>query len=148
MRSARDLSYFKYRTFTAAGTLEAAANLRRIDLKLGDGAAERVAVHAKFLGRFALVAPVMRKHFDEVALLEFAHGFVVGDAAVMHLGHKAVQFASHVKTLFLMRGLVPLLFLSNAPWPRASPIPAPNSAACPRPCGSAVQAPGGPQPKP
>lgn len=92
---ANGLPYLKYRTFTAAWTLEAAANLAGVDIQLGDGTAEGVAVHAEFLSSLALVSPVMRKHFDEIALFELADGFIVGNAAVMHLGHKDIQFTFH-----------------------------------------------------
>jgi hypothetical protein len=95
-RSARNLSYFKYRTFATAGTLETAADLRRIDMKVGDGAAERIAVHAESLRGFALVSLVVRQNFDEKALFELAHSLFVGDTAGVHLGDKVIQLAFHV----------------------------------------------------
>lgn len=101
----RDLLYLKYRTLAAAWTLEAAANLRRIDLQFGDGATEGVAVHAEFLGGFALVSPVMGEDFDEVALFEFAHRFFVGNPSAVHLRHEVVKFTSHCISSFLSAGL-------------------------------------------
>jgi hypothetical protein len=92
----RGLPYFKYRTLSAAWALEAAADLRWIDLKIGDGAAERVAVHAQRLRGFALVSLVMRQYLHEEALFELAHGFIVGNSTGVHLGHKVIQLAFHL----------------------------------------------------
>ncbi len=89
------LPYFKYRTFAARRALEADANLRGVYIKLSEGAAEGVAVHAEFFGGFALVSLVVRKDGDEVAALEFAHSFSVSDTTRVHRGHKIFQFAFH-----------------------------------------------------
>jgi hypothetical protein len=94
--SARSLPYFKYRTFAAAWTLEATADLQWIDVELGDGAAERVAVHTQRLRGFTLVSFVMRQYLNEKALFELAHGFVVGNSTGVHLGHKVIQLAFHL----------------------------------------------------
>ena len=96
-----NLPCVEYRTFAARRTLEAGGtNLCRIDGQLGNGAAERVAVHAQLLGSFALISPVMRQHFDKKAPFELPHRLVVGNAAGVHLRHKVFQFTLH-SCLFL-----------------------------------------------
>jgi len=51
------------RTFRARRTLEAGADLCQAQAKFRHGPAQRVAVHAEFLGSFALVATVRNQHF-------------------------------------------------------------------------------------
>ena len=48
-----------HRTRAAWRTLHAIAQLAHVNLELGDGAAQRVAVHAQFARRAALVALVL-----------------------------------------------------------------------------------------
>jgi len=69
------------------------ANLGGVEVELGEGAAEGVAVHAQFIGCLALIPLMVREHFEDVALLELAHGVRVGDAGVVHLRDKTVKFA-------------------------------------------------------
>jgi hypothetical protein len=92
--------YFKYGTFAPRWALENSSNLRGVQLELGHGAAQGIAVHSEFLSRLALVALVMRKHFQQKAPFEFAHCFGVGDAACVHLTHEVIQFTFHRVPLF------------------------------------------------
>ena len=64
-----------------------------IEIKLGQSTAECVAVHPKLFGGLALVALMVGKHFEDVAFLELANGFRVGDARAMHLRDETVHFA-------------------------------------------------------
>ena len=71
----------------------AAADLRGVQIELGQGAAEGVAVHAKFFGGLALVAFVMREHLKDVTFLELANRLVIGNPGTMHLSNQNIQFA-------------------------------------------------------
>ena len=75
---------------------ELAANLSGVEVELGEGAAERVAVHAEFVGGLALVSLVLRKHFEDVAFLELANGIHIGDTGAVHLRNESVEFALQV----------------------------------------------------
>jgi hypothetical protein len=94
-------------------TLEPMANLHGIDIQLGNGAAERVAVHAQLFCRLTLITLMMRKYCKKVTALEFAHSFSIGNAAGMHRCHKGFQFAFH-KNLSLIPGMFPAYFDSIA----------------------------------
>src|SRR5277367_1976829 len=86
-------------TLTPRRTLQPPANLCRIKLQLGNGAAERVAVHAQLAGRLALVAPVPRQHLQNEALLELTHPFGIGDAARLHVCYQTIQLSLQKKPL-------------------------------------------------
>jgi len=62
-----------------------AANRADIELELGDGARERVPVHAQLARGAALVAAVLLEHGEQKALFEFADGFRIEDAGLVHL---------------------------------------------------------------
>jgi hypothetical protein len=68
-------------------------NLRGVQIELGERTAKGIPVHAKLFGGFALVSPVVRKHFENVALLELAHSLRIGNTGAMHLRDQTVQFA-------------------------------------------------------
>ena len=78
---------------TAGWPTHAVADLRGVHVQLGEGAAESVAMHAEFFGGFALVALVMREHFEDVALLELANGLRVRDTGTVHLCDQTIHFA-------------------------------------------------------
>ena len=80
----------------ARGTLEAVADLCRVDLQFRDGATEGVAVHAKLGSGLALVATVVGEDLKQVTALELAHGFIVRNTAAMHLRHYAFKFSLHI----------------------------------------------------
>jgi hypothetical protein len=80
-------------TFAAGRPAHAITDLRRVHVELGEGATEGVAMHTKLFGGLALVALVLRKHFEDVALFELANGLRIGDAGVMHLRDQTVHFA-------------------------------------------------------
>jgi hypothetical protein len=86
--------------WTAHAVADAVANLAAdlggVEVQLGEGAAEGVAVHAEFVGGLALVALVVREHFKDVALLELAHCIGVGNAGAVHLCDETVKFALQV----------------------------------------------------
>jgi hypothetical protein len=50
-------------------------------------------MHAEFFGGLALVAFVLRKHFEDVTLFELANGFRVRDSGAVHLRDQTVHFA-------------------------------------------------------
>src|SRR6185312_17451535 len=81
------------RTLAAGRTAHAVADLRGVHVQLGKGAAERVAVHAQLFGGLALVALVVRKHFEDVTLFELANGFRIWDNGTVHLCDETIQFA-------------------------------------------------------
>ncbi len=49
----------------------------------GEGAAEGITVHAELFGCLALVALMLRQHFEDVALFELTNGLRVGDAGTV-----------------------------------------------------------------
>src|SRR5579864_1450299 len=61
----------------ANGTSSAVAELANVELELGDGSAESIAVHPQFSRGFALIALVLLEHVHDEALLEFADGLRV-----------------------------------------------------------------------
>ena len=85
------------RTLTGGWTTHAIANsvtnLGSVHVELCEGAAQRVAVHAKFVGCLALITLVVREHFEDIALLEFANGIRVRNACTVHLRDKDDKFA-------------------------------------------------------
>ena len=87
-------------------TLEPGANFGQVQPQLCHGAAQRIAVHAQFFRRFALVPPVRHQNLAELLLLEFPNGVFEADAAGVHLGHQAVQFSSHASLLLISIKLV------------------------------------------
>jgi len=97
--SADTLLDFKWRAFAARGPAQPVTHLSRIDLQLRQHAAEGVAVNAELMGGFALVPPMAGKHFQDESPFEFAHCFVVGDPAGVHLGDKTIQLAFHREPL-------------------------------------------------
>src|SRR5580658_5086950 len=89
----------EYRTFAARRTLESRSHFGQVQPQFRHGAAQSVAVHPQFLGRFALVAPVRHQNFAQILPFELAHGILIADAAGMHLRHQDVQFFSHSSLL-------------------------------------------------
>ena len=53
------LLVLKYRAFAARGAFESIADLLRIEFQFCDRPAKRIAVHAQFPSRLALVSPVI-----------------------------------------------------------------------------------------
>ena len=74
-------------------TTHPVADLRRIEIKLGQRPAQRIAVHAKLIGRLTLVALMVRQHFQYVAFLELPDGFVIGHSSGVHLRYKNIELA-------------------------------------------------------
>ncbi len=60
------------RPFARGRPAHAAADLRGVHVELGERAAERIAMHAQFLGCFALVPFVLRQNFKYVPPFELA----------------------------------------------------------------------------
>jgi hypothetical protein len=83
----------------ADGAFDPVAELADIDFEFGDGAAERVAVHAQFARGAALVALVFLKHGQDEAFLELTHTLVIEDVAFVHLQDERFQLISHVASL-------------------------------------------------
>jgi hypothetical protein len=72
------------------------ANLSGSEVKLGEGAAEGIAMHAEFIGSLALIALVVRENLKDVAALKLANGIGVGNARGVHLRNETVKFALQV----------------------------------------------------
>ena len=81
------------RSFASWRTAHTVANLHCIKIEFSEGSTERVPVHTKLFGSFALVSSVMREHFENVALFELTYSFRIGDTGAMHLRDQTVQFA-------------------------------------------------------
>ena len=80
-------------TFAGHRTTHAAANLRGIEVEFGEGAAKGIPVHAELFRGLALIALVVGKHFEDVALLELLDGVGVRDSRAVHLDNDSVKFA-------------------------------------------------------
>jgi hypothetical protein len=89
----------EYWTLGPRWALESGTHFGQLQAKLGHGAAQRIAVHSKLFGRFALVSPVCHQNFAQILSFELTHGFLVADAAGVHLCHQAIQFFSHINLL-------------------------------------------------
>ena len=84
-----------YRTFAPWRTLELGAHFGKIQAQLSHGAAQRVAMHAEFFRRLALVSPVRHQHLPQILPLEIAHRLFIAEAARVHLRNQAFQFSFH-----------------------------------------------------
>jgi hypothetical protein len=65
----------------------ALADLRGVQVKLRQGAAQCVAMHAQLGRGFALVPFVVREYFEDVAPLELSDGIRVRHTGTVHLRH-------------------------------------------------------------
>lgn len=93
----------------------AVADLRGVHVELGEGAAQRVAMHPQLGGGLALVALVLREYLEDVAFLELPHGIRVGNTGTVHLGDQGVQFALQGSTsLTIYRKMIPYFRPLNA----------------------------------
>jgi hypothetical protein len=79
------------------------ADLRGVQPKLVQRAAERVAMHAELIGGLALVAAMTRQHLEDVALLELTHGVVIAHAGGMHLEDDIIEIAFQSRRLPSLR---------------------------------------------
>ena len=87
----------------AAGwALHAIAELADVNLQLGDGAAEGVAVHSQFAGGAALVPFIFLEHGQDETLLEFTHAFGIKNIAAVHLQDECFQLIFHDAFLSLL----------------------------------------------
>ncbi len=84
-------------------TAHAVADLDGVEVEFGEGAAQRVAMHAELGGGLALIPLVVRKDFEDEALLELTYGLGVGNAGAVHLRDQYVQFALQ-RVAFLVAG--------------------------------------------
>lgn len=92
--------------FARDWSTHAVAYLGGIEIEFGECTAKRVAVHAEFLGGFALVALVVREHLQDVALFELPNSFRIGNSRTVHLDNQTIQFA--------LQGLTPRLSSCDA----------------------------------
>ena len=84
-------------------------------VELGEGAAQRVAMHPQLGGGLALVALVLRQHLKDVPFLELPHGIRIRDAGAVHLRDQGVQFALQGSTsLTIYRKMIPYFRPLNA----------------------------------
>jgi hypothetical protein len=95
-RLADDFLFQRYRAGAAGWALYAVAELADVDLQLGDGAAERVAVHAQFAGGAALVAFVFFEDGQDETFFEFSDAFRIKNIAAVHLQNECFQLIFHV----------------------------------------------------
>lgn len=72
-----------------------AADSGCIEVKLGERAAQGVAMHAEFFRGLALVALVMCEDLQDVAPLELPESVGVWNTGTVHLRDQAIQFALH-----------------------------------------------------
>lgn len=99
-RLPRHLLLHSQRAGTTWWTARTIAQLPHINLELGDGAAEGVAVHAQFAGGAALVAFVFLQDGKDELLLEFADRLGIQDVAFVHLHDQSFQLIFHGASLF------------------------------------------------
>lgn len=99
-------------TGAAGRALHAIAELANINLQLGDGAAEGVAMHAKFASGAALIAAIFLEHGENKALLEFAYPFRIKNVAFIHLQDECFELIFHVASLSCLPKFV---FLNSVP---------------------------------
>lgn len=102
-RLPRHLLLHSQRAGTTWWTARTIAQLPHINLELGDGAAEGVAVHAQFAGGAALVAFVFLQDGKDELLLEFADRLGIQDVAFVHLHDQSFQLIFHGVSLSMRR---------------------------------------------
>ena len=86
----------KYAWSLAGGwTSHPAADSGCIEVKLGERAAQGVAMHAEFFRGLALVALVMCEDLQDVAPLELPESVGIWNTGAVHLRDQAIQFALH-----------------------------------------------------
>src|SRR5260370_5357303 len=73
-----------------------AVQCAQINLQLGDGAAERITVHAQFAGSFTLVAAVFLQNSADKPLFEFVYCLRIKNSAFMHLLNKSFEIVLHL----------------------------------------------------
>jgi hypothetical protein len=95
LRLTNDLLFYGDRPGAARRAPDSIAQLANVDLQLGDGAAQGIAVHAQFAGGAALVAAVFLQYGEDEAFLEFPYAFSVEDVAAVHLKDKCFQLIFH-----------------------------------------------------
>ena len=88
------------RTGAARWTLDAVAELADVDLQLRNRSAERIAMHAQFPCRAALVSFVLVEHGQNEAFLEFTHALGIKNIASVHLQDECFQLIFHDESLF------------------------------------------------
>ena len=99
-----------------------------IEVQLGDGAAESIAVHTELAGRLTLVAFVVLQHRKYEAFLEFADSFGVENAALVHLENQGFQLVFHSASLYSSR-LGPIARCINSSYRRQRGKCAPEPSA-------------------
>src|SRR6516164_9648271 len=87
--------------FAAHRAAPGVAELAHIEFEFGQSAAESVAVHSQLSGCLALVSFVLLQYVYQETLFEFAHGFRVENAAVVHLRHECLKLVLHFSPHFL-----------------------------------------------
>ena len=92
---ARRLFLITNRSRAAGWALDPIAQLTNVDLELGDGAAQSVAVHAQLARGAALVAFVLLQNRQNEFLFEFAHRFGIKNITPVHLHNKCFELISH-----------------------------------------------------
>ena len=70
-----------------------------VELELGDGAAQGVAMHSELARGFALVPVVLLENRDDESFLKFADGFRIQNAALEHLENKCFELVFHSASL-------------------------------------------------
>jgi len=88
-------------TSAARRTFDPGPQLPYINLQLGDGATEGVAMHPQLARGAALVSIIFLQHSEDKALLEFPHRFGIKNIAFIHLQDKCFELISQGASLFL-----------------------------------------------
>jgi hypothetical protein len=79
-----------------------------VNLQLSDRTAQGIPVHAKSLGSFALIPPLILEHCEDESLLKFPHRFRASHTGSIHLQDNTLQ-------LFFRSGF-PLAELLHMGW--------------------------------
>src|SRR5437016_14594523 len=95
------LQLFKRNWFLAAHrSPQTFAELPHVQFKLGNGAAESIAMHSQFPRCLALVPLVLLKNIHDEALLKFPHSFGIKNPAVVHLRDESFELVLHRSLTF------------------------------------------------
>src|SRR5688572_1902504 len=74
----------------------------QVELELGDGAAQGVAVHSQFARRPALIAAILLQDRHDEALLKLTHRLGIQDSASVHLLDECFELVFHRASPWVM----------------------------------------------
>src|SRR5207247_1417047 len=85
----------RHAPFAAHRPPPAISKLPHIEIQLGDGPAEGIAMHTQLPCCLALVAPICIKDVHDEAFFEFAYRFRIEDATGVHLNDECFELLFH-----------------------------------------------------